>query len=409
MKKEVFAVFRVVLYAWEAAFGRAGKAGARRRSRFRGWPEGSGKTLFLMKIVVLLLYVLLALAGQGYVSWRTWQLLPAILPLRVAVVGMMTAAFLTFFLVMGGVGEKFSLPVGTFLYEVGMSWPFVLLYLALFYGLAYLLALAHVLPPAWCKASLAGTLGVLAVMTVLFGYGYLRFEHKVRVPLTLQSGGKMARPLRVVMVSDLHLGYHNRRADLRRWLQMIMREKPDALLIGGDIIDRAVRPVRLEQSAEEFRSLGIPVYAVLGNHDHYAGVDSVVRFCADAGITLLRDSVAMLGEVAIVGRDDRTNGARKPLAKLMAGVDKGKYVVLLDHQPHRLDEAQRAGVDFEFAGHTHRGQVWPISWVTDAIYEKSHGALTKGDTRYWVSSGLGIWGGKFRIGTQSEYIVATIR
>ena len=80
----------------------------------------------------------------------------------------------------------------------------------------------------------------------------------------------------------------------------------------------------------------------------------------------------------------------------------------MDHQPYHLEEAQQAGVDFEFAGHTHYGQVWPISWITRWVYEDAYGTLTKGQTQYYVSSGIGIWGGKFRIGTQSEYIVATI-
>ena len=63
------------------------------------------------------------------------------------------------------------------------------------------------------------------------------------------------------------------------------------------------------------------------------------------------------------------------------------------------------GIDFQFSGHTHRGQVWPISWVTDILYEKAWGHYKRGDTQYYVSSGLGIWGPKIRLGTRSEYLV----
>ena len=72
------------------------------------------------------------------------------------------------------------------------------------------------------------------------------------------------------------------------------------------------------------------------------------------------------------------------------------------------EQSEAAGIDFQLSGHTHRGQVWPVSWITDRIYECSWGEYQRGHTRYYVSSGIGIWGGKFRIGTQSEYIVATI-
>jgi predicted MPP superfamily phosphohydrolase len=84
------------------------------------------------------------------------------------------------------------------------------------------------------------------------------------------------------------------------------------------------------------------------------------------------------------------------------------YTILLDHQPYHLEEAEQAGIDFQLSGHTHRGQVWPISWITDHIYECSWGSHQRGNTQYYVSSGIGIWGGKYRIGTQSEYVVATI-
>ena len=73
-----------------------------------------------------------------------------------------------------------------------------------------------------------------------------------------------------------------------------------------------------------------------------------------------------------------------------------------------MEEAEEAGIDFQFSGHTHRGQVWPLSWVTDAMYEKSWGHHIRGNTRYYISSGLGIWGPKIRIGTRSEYLVLHI-
>ena len=93
---------------------------------------------------------------------------------------------------------------------------------------------------------------------------------------------------------------------------------------------------------------------------------------------------------------------------LHLGKHSNEFLILLDHQPYHLEEAEQNGIDFQFSGHTHHGQVWPVSWVTDALYEKAYGSLQKGNTRYYISSGMGIWGGKFRIGTQSEYVVLTI-
>ena len=110
-------------------------------------------------------------------------------------------------------------------------------------------------------------------------------------------------------------------------------------------------------------------------------------------------------QLYIIGRDDESNPQRKSLSQLTAGLDRSKPILLLDHQPHHLEQAQQAGIDFQLSGHTHRGQVFPINLIVDRMYERSHGYHRRGHTQYYVSSGIGIWGGKYRIGTQSEYVV----
>ena len=122
----------------------------------------------------------------------------------------------------------------------------------------------------------------------------------------------------------------------------------------------------------------------------------------------MRDSLTTVGDLCVIGRDDRSNPKRKTLSELMKGVDRTKYLVVLDHQPIQLEEAEQNGIDFQLSGHTHHGQVWPISWITESIYECAFGEWQRGSTRYYVTSGIGIWGGKFRIGTRSEYVVAEI-
>ena len=172
-----------------------------------------------------------------------------------------------------------------------------------------------------------------------------------------------------------------------------------------------------------FRS---PIYACLGNHEYYSGEPGAQQFYRNAGIHLLQDSVAKVGDLCIIGRDDRTNPHRKSLGKIIKenssllshssarpsgrfAPSGQRFLILLDHQPYHLEQAEQHHVDFQFSGHTHHGQVWPISWITESIYECAFGAYKKGHTDYYISSGLGIWGGKFRIGTRSEYVVATIK
>ena len=233
--------------------------------------------------------------------------------------------------------------------------------------------------------------------------------HKRRHAVELTTAKPLGRDLRIVMMSDLHLGYHNPRAELARWVDMVNAERPDLVLIAGDIVDMSLRPLRDDGMAAELRRIDAPVYACLGNHEYHSGLSESAAFLREAGVRLLRDGSAELGGLVLVGRDDRSNPRRKSLGALMRGVDRSKYVILLDHQPYHLEQAERAGVDFQLSGHTHHGQLWPVSWITDAIYEDAYGPWRRGRTHYYVSSGMGIWGGKFRIGTCSEYVVATLR
>ncbi len=170
---------------------------------------------------------------------------------------------------------------------------------------------------------------------------------------------------KIVLLSDLHLGYHNRRSDFRKWVDIINAEQPDLILIAGDIIDNSVRPLMEENVAEEFHRLKAPVYACLGNHEYYSNQPKARRFYREAGITLLQDSVAKIGNLCIIGRDDRTNMQRKSLAMIMEearkkgfisdlhhGKSSDEFFILLDHQPYHLEEAEQNGIDFQFSGHT---------------------------------------------------------
>jgi hypothetical protein len=286
-----------------------------------------------------------------------------------------------------------------------------MLYLVIIFLVLDLGRLIHLVPRSLLFNNWQMAVGIVVFLFVVFLYGNIHYYNKVRVPLELTSSKPLPKDYRVVMVSDLHLGYHNPRKELARWVDMINAEKPDFILIAGDLIDGSIRPLNEERMAEEFHRLTAPVYACLGNHEHFGGDANARQFYKDAGIHLLIDEAVVIDSaIVVIGRDDRSSRHRKSVEELAKGLkaEGSSYTIVLDHQPYELEKAEAAGVDFQLSGHTHRGQVWPISWITDAIYECSWGSHQRGDTQYYVSSGIGIWGGKFRIGTQSEYVVATL-
>ena len=93
----------------------------------------------------------------------------------------------------------------------------------------------------------------------------------------------------------------------------------------------------------------------------------------------------------------------------MTAVDKACPVILMDHQPFRLDEAARNGIDLQLSGHTHHGQMWPFNFITKKMYELSWGYLKKENTHIYVSCGVGTWGPPVRIGNRPEIVNVRLR
>ena len=357
-----------------------------------------------------ILFLLLPLAGIAYVGWHIWTLLPLHWGWKAMVVLLGAVCFSMLFLNFKGKLDTFPLGISRMVYEIGTSSIFVMLYLVMLFLVLDLGRLCHLVPRTVLYGNWWTVVGILAFVIAIFFGGNYHYKNKVRVPIEVKTNKPLPRTYKVVMASDLHLGYHNPRKELARWVDMMNAENPDFILIAGDIIDISVHPLIEEDMAAEFRRLKAPVYACLGNHEYYSGEPNAQKFYREAGIRLLSDqSVEIDSAIVVIGRDDRTNLRRKSVRELVAQVDTSKFVILLDHQPYNLELAEEAGVDFQLSGHTHRGQVWPISWITDAIYECSWGSHRRGHTQYYVSSGLGIWGGKFRIGTQSEYVVGELK
>ena len=362
----------------------------------------------------MLIFMVLPLLAIVYVCWHVWVLLPVPAVYKAVLILLGVLCFSMLFMSVARRFDSLPLSVAQICYEVGTSSLIVLLYMVMLFLVLDLGRLVHLVPRSLLYSNWQSAIGIFAVLFVIFLYGNLHYYNKVRVPLDLQTSKPLPKDYKVVMASDLHLGYHNPRKEFARWVDMINGEQPDFILIAGDIIDGSMRPLLEENMAEEFRRLQAPVYACLGNHEYYAGTPEAQQFYRDAGIHLLIDEAAVIDSaIVIIGRDDRTNMRRKPIADLMKSSHVSPLTsylsIVLDHQPYNLERTEQAGVDFQLSGHTHRGQVWPISWITDAVYEKSWGRHQRGETQYYVSSGIGIWGGKFRIGTQSEYVVATIR
>lgn len=292
------------------------------------------------------------------------------------------------------------------MFVVGSVWMVFILYMVL---TTLLTDALHLLFPAFNHR----TWYALLATTLLLVGGYINYRtprvERLNIDIAKSSH---TTPMRIVAISDVHLGYGTTRRDLARYVDRIEREQADVVVIIGDLIDNSVTPVEREDMCAEFARLRTRegIYMVAGNHEYISGIDDVERYLATTPIHLLRDSIVTLSSgIQLLCRDDRTNRTRLNIEELVAKADSSRPIIILDHQPYDIAlSAKRGVVDLHLSGHTHRGQVWPLSWATDAMYEQSYGYRKWGAMHAYVSSGLSLWGPPFRIGTHSEIVVIDI-
>ena len=263
--------------------------------------------------------------------------------------------------------------------------------------------------PAWVALSPFA----LSLYGTLFGAHALRRE-RVEVPVAgLPAGWHGAR---IVQLSDLHSGRHVTAQRLRRIAQRAARLKPDLLVVTGDIVHNSTAFAR--QAADAIASIPATygTYAILGNHDFWAGADAVDRELTHAGIQVLRNRGISLerggDSIWLCGVDDPWSG-RCDLRAALRGRPQGAATVLLSHQPNTWPLAQKAGVQLQLSGHTHGGQV-AMLWLHRSlslarlITPFVAGLYRAGTSFLYVNRGAGSVMPVFRIGARPEVTELTL-
>lgn len=253
---------------------------------------------------------------------------------------------------------------------------------------------------------------VAAVAAVIVVYGVIEARQlgvtELRVPMPA-----LTKELRVVQISDVHMGLVVRGSRLEQIVNKANSLRPDLIVITGDLVD--AEALHMEEMIPLLRRLRAPlgVYAVTGNHEFFAGVDKVERFLQQAGVTLLRNRAVVLdGGLQLVGLDDpighRFYGQPPPLVSEL--IQRGRPTMLLLHTPvTTLDRLEAAGVHLQLSGHTHKGQLWPFHLIVKLIYRHTpYGLLSNGRATIYVSRGAGTWGPPMRVGAPPEITLVTL-
>lgn len=259
-------------------------------------------------------------------------------------------------------------------------------------------------------------LTALGISMLIVFIGFLNSKHpRLRsVVVYINKALPADKPTRIVAASDLHLGSIIGLSRLRKIVNMINSVEPDLLLLPGDMMDEAVTERLAKEAAAVFREMkaGLGIIAVPGNHETYSRQENRLQEITQGHIRVLQDEVVVLNGLVVVGRRDRAiegfGQKRVPLENLLDSVNRTFPVLLLDHQPFHLEEAEEAGVDLQVSGHTHAGQLFPLNFVNRRLYEKNWGYHRRRQTHYYISSGVGTWGPPVQTAARPEIVLITL-
>lgn len=312
--------------------------------------------------------------------------------------------------------------IGKPLSWIGSFWIAAFVYFLMLVALIDLLRFVNHFVPYFPKfitsdpiqSARVAAISVISIVVVIVISGFVN-AHIIRIRtynINIPKNAGALKSLNIVIASDIHLSSIINNGRVRSIVRKINSLSPDLVLLPGDILDGDLNPVIHQNLGEELRRIKAPlgVYAVTGNHEYIGGVERACRYITEHGIRLLRDSTAFVdSSFYIVGREDRSAHKRKSLAELMENVDRRYPVILMDHQPFHLEEAEENGVDLQLSGHTHYGQMWPFNYITKMVYEMAYGYMVRGSTHIYVSSGVGTWGPPIRIVADPEIVNIRMR
>jgi hypothetical protein len=262
------------------------------------------------------------------------------------------------------------------------------------------------LPPAWNWIS-PRRLMTIQIVLVLAIYGYGLFEARdirlERVEIVSPKIPASPGRIRIVQISDVHLGLIVREGRLRRILAKIEEAHSDILVSTGDLVDGQLNHITKEATLLAGITPPLGKFAVTGNHEFYAGLQNSLDLTSQSGFTMLRQQGIGIGGVSLVGVDDHvltgrgTQTGQSRERDILLAQPPNSFTVLLKHRPD-IDSGSLGHFDLQLSGHTHKGQIFPFNLLTWLSFPYKAGHLTRLDGGLlYVSRGSGTWGPPIRL------------
>ncbi len=244
-------------------------------------------------------------------------------------------------------------------------------------------------------------------------YGYFEARDIMVEHVTIKSSKipKDVGSIKIVQISDVHLGHIVRAERLNMILEKVKAQEPDILVSTGDLVNGQRSDLaELSKILKEIKTK-YGKFAITGNHEYYAGVDESVAFTERAGFTVLRNEGQAVGGIINIAGVDDPAGLRFGILsgisdkEVLSKLPSDMFTLFLKHRP--LVEAGSEGLfDLQLSGHTHKGQIFPFNYLVQISYPMIEGLYNLSErSSIYVNRGSGTWGPPIRFLAPPEVTV----
>lgn len=285
------------------------------------------------------------------------------------------------------------------------------------------------------KFYVAKGVGIIALSAVISVYG---FVHATNIKTTsydvhIEKSCKNLDSLKIALIADMHLGYSIGASHTQKMVDAVNAMNPDIIIFAGDFFDNSYDSIEDPDAVIEIlkgMKSTYGAYACWGNHDVSEKIlvgftfggsnvktqdERMYEFLDKANIKILKDEVTLIDDsFYLIGRLDSqkpgsNDGSRLTPVELIEKVDdEDKPIIVMDHQPRQLQELADVGVDIDLSGHTHDGQIFPATVITNIMWENSYGMIKKDNMYSIVTSGVGVYGPFMRVGSDAEVVQVNV-
>lgn len=365
---------------------------------------------YLETIAMLMVSLCIVIGGVVLIANRLSHYFP-VFPYGIWLWFMIISAIL--FLMVGQALSITSNSVGRVISSIGALWMGFMLYFILAIFVVELGNFLFEISPV-----LRGAIALIISLLVMV-YGYLVADNFKIKEITIPITG-LTKNIKAVHITDMHLGNFRGKEKIRSVVDKINEIGPDVIFNTGDQFDSKRYFNNDDDVLQPYLDLKAPQYFVYGNHDQYVGENEVIERMENVGVIVLQNEVIHFGELQIIGlnnmpidkrtRDIHSRQGEDNIEEVLnsIGINEDEPTILLHHRPEGIEYAEAHQVDLMLSGHTHAGQMFPISIITNWIYKYNRGLYQFKDMIVYVSEGVGTIFTPIRVGTNSDITIINL-